>query len=156
MAHPPTETHHPRRVEHLGIWSAGALKFKAYSILAEGSAIGDDMVALAQSILLEDVVPRAQHEGESNDLGFVFVHPGALGLTISVHWWCQGSVLCQHNYRRVYGATAPLDTRDRPVIACVWELALINAEQEAWRATMMGPVPDPQAYLNRPAGLETV
>lgn len=156
MAPSPIEIHHPRHVEHLGIWRAGDLQVKAYGILADGCTIEDDMIALAQSILKKEVLPRAREEGQSNELGFVFVHPGALGLTISAHWWCQGSVLCQHNYRRVYGAAAPLDTRDRPVVACVWELALINAEQEAWRATMMGLQPDPQAYLDRRADLDTV
>lgn len=156
MAQPPTETHHPRHVEHLGIWRAGDLQVKAYGILADGRTIEGDMIPLAQSILEKEVLPRVREEGQSNELGFVFVHSGALGLTISAHWWCQGSVLCQHNYRQVYGAAAPLDTRDRPVVACVWELALINAEQEAWRATMMGLQPDPKAYLDRRADLDTV
>ena len=40
-----------------------------------------------------------------------------------------------------------MDTVTRPVVGCVWELALINAEQEAWRRTMMKPEPSPAAYL---------
>ncbi|QBF32943.1 hypothetical protein CFI11_17195 [Thalassococcus sp. S3] len=85
--------------------------------------------------------------GDSNDMGFVIIHPGDLGLSISAHWWAQGSVLCQHIYRRLHDAPLPMDTVSRPVIGCVWELALIQSEQRAWRTAMMRPDPDPEAYL---------
>ena len=49
-----------------------------------------------------------------------------------------------------------MDTASRPVIACVWELGLINAEQRAWRDTMMVPEPNIDAYLNARASLSDV
>ncbi|WP_210209364.1 MULTISPECIES: hypothetical protein [Ensifer] len=93
--------------------------------------------------------------GDSNGLGFVIVHPGSLGISISAHWWIQGSVLCQRNYRKLYTASEPMDAARRPAIACVWELALINAEQEAWRKTMMKDEPDPLAYMEERAAFGT-
>ena len=63
-------------------------------------------------------------------------------------------MLCQHIHRQFYGAEKPMDTVKRPVIACVWELAVINAEQEAWRKTMMTPDPDRNAYLNKRADFD--
>ena len=33
------------------------------------------------------------------------------------------------------------------VIVCVWELAVIDAEQKIWRETMMGDKSDLSAYL---------
>ncbi|WP_292562847.1 hypothetical protein [Mesorhizobium sp.] len=93
-------------------------------------------------------------EGDDNGMGFVIIHPGELGVSISVHWWIQGSVLCQHIYRKLYSAAEPMDTVKRPVVACVWELALINAEQEAWRKTMMKSEPSPSGYMDARAGFE--
>jgi hypothetical protein len=108
-------------------------------------------VALAQSFVRQDVLPRVEDEGDDNGMGFVIIHPGELGVSILAHWWIQGSVLCQHIYRKLYSAIDPMDTVKRPVIACVWELALINAEQEAWRKTMMKSQPSPSVYMDAQA-----
>jgi hypothetical protein len=105
------------------------------------------MLSDAQRFLTQDVMPMITAEGEGNGLGFVIVHPGDLGVSISAHWWIQGSMLCQHIHRQLYGAEKPMDTVKRPVIVCVWELVVINAEQEAWRETMMTTKPDRSAYL---------
>ncbi|WP_246765009.1 hypothetical protein [Ensifer sp. PDNC004] len=131
------EVYRPRDVSILGDWDIGGLKLKAYGLAAVGRHIDDAMVVLAQSFVRQDVISRVAAEGDSNRLGFVIIHAGSLGISISAHWWIQGSVLCQHNYRKLYSASEPTDAARRPVIACVWELALINAEQEAWRETMM-------------------
>ncbi|WP_137934847.1 hypothetical protein [Mesorhizobium comanense] len=148
------EIYHPRRVSNLGQWDIGGLKLKVYGLVAHGKRVDDLMQALAQSFVREDVLARVADEGHDNGMGFVIIHPGELGVSISAHWWIQGSVLCQHIYRKLYAAIEPMDTVKRPVIACVWELALINAEQEAWRKTMMKSAPSPSAYMHARADFE--
>jgi hypothetical protein len=142
------EIYHPRGVSNLGLWDVAGLKFKVYGLVADNKAIDQGMLILAQSFVQLDVLPRVADEGGDNGMGFVIIHPGELGISISAHWWIQGSVLCQHIYRRLYSATEPMDTVKRPVIASVWELALINVEQEAWRRTMMKSKPSPSVYLS--------
>lgn len=94
--------------------------------------------------------------GEDNGLGFVILHPGTAGLTVSAFWWAQGSVLCHRMYRRLWSEDRALDPTSRPVVGCVYELALIDAEHRVWRETMMGPRPDPEAYLATWAPLRSV
>ncbi|MCV0424570.1 MAG: hypothetical protein K5905_03780 [Roseibium sp.] len=142
-----TEIYRPRAVSDLGTWAIEPLHFKVYGLLATGKEVTDNMLHTAKQFVGEEVLQRVADMGESNDLGFVIIHPGDIGISIAVHWWAQGSVLCQHIYRKAYGDSAPMDTVSRPVIACVWELALINAEQEAWRSIMMCEAPDRAAYL---------
>lgn len=149
------EIYHPRAILDLGVQDAGNLQVKIYGLLAQGKEITDEMGDQAKGILRRDVLPRVAELGDNNGLGFVIIHPGELGISTSFHWWIQGSVLCQHIHRRLYGADDPMETLTRPVVACVWELALINAEQEAWRRTMMTPRPDPAAYLASRAAFET-
>ena len=146
------EVYHPRDVSNLGTWKIGGLKFKVYGLFAPEKVATEDMLTDAEDFVRRDVLPRVQEEGDDNGMGFVIVHPGDLGVSVSVHWWIQGSVLCQHIYRKLYAATEPMDTVKRPVIACVWELAVINAEQEAWRRTMMRHDPSPSAYMESRAG----
>lgn len=153
MTQGTTELYRPRSVSDLGFWDVAPLKLKIYGIAAEGKEVTETMITDARAFVSAEVPPLVAAEGEDNGLGFVIIHPGDLGISVAAHWWIQGSVLCQHIHRRLWGAEKPMDTDARPVIACVWELALINAEQEAWRRTMMTAAPDPSAYLSiRPAG----
>lgn len=150
------EIYKPRVVSDLGSWELGPLKFKVYGLLAGGKEVTDEMATHGQRFIQEDVLPAVAREGDSNNLGFVIIHPGDLGISTAVHWWIQGSVLCQQIHRQLYGAAAPMDTKTRPVVACVWELGLINAEQEIWRRTMMTETPSAAAYLEARAELEAV
>lgn len=143
----PIEIHQPRIVTDHGILESGALVFKVYGLSAPGKAVSQNMITTSEAFIADEVRERVESMGESNDLGFIIIHPGTIGLSISAHWWVQGSVLCQHIYRKHYADAKPLDTINRPVVACVWELALINAEQEAWRKTMMTDRPDRDDYL---------
>ena len=144
----PVEIYQPRAVMNCGTWEAGHLRFKVYGLLAPQKTVKPDLLSIAKQFLEQEVPERVSQMGESNNLGFIIIHPGETGLTISAYWWAQGSVLCQHNYRRQYAEEVPMDTLSRPAVACVWELALINAEQEAWRKTMMRAEPDEDGYLH--------
>ncbi len=140
----------------LGVWQIGHLRLKVYGITAEGQNLSDSIVSKAHAFAQRDLPPLVVAEGEDDGLGFVIIHPGELGVSILLHWWIQGSVLCQHIERTLWGADKPMDTAFRPVIACVWELGLINAEQRIWRDTMMVPEPDPETYLDTRASVTQV
>lgn len=144
---PPHEVYAPRIVTELGIWTEGTLRMKVYGLISDGQTITEDMRTTAQRVWAEDLPPQVAAMGDSNQLGFMIVHPGTLGVTISCHWWAQGSVLCQHLFRQLYGAEVPMDTASRPVIGCVYELEVLDAERAAWRRCMMGKAQDPEAYL---------
>ena len=135
----------PRPVTNLGIWDFDPLSLKVYGITAEGQTLNDEIVADAYAMTQRDLPALVATLGEDNGLGFVIIHPGETGVSVLKHWWIQGSVLCQHVERKLWGATKPLG--NRPVVACVWELGLINAEQVIWRETMMIDEPDADAYL---------
>ncbi len=143
----PQVLYHPRSVSDLGNWESQSLTIKAYGLTADGQALGSDAINTAKRFIDDDVTKRVAQMDDSNTLGFVIVHVGDLGTTIAAHWWVQGSVLCQHIFRQLHDDAAPMDTVTRPVIGCVWELALINAEQEAWRKHMMTPAPDRAGYI---------
>jgi hypothetical protein len=139
----------PRQVvPDLGIWEIGALQFKVYGIIAEGQALSEGMINDAYDFTRGEVPRLVKAEGRDNGLGFVIIHPGDLGISILAHWWIQGSILCQHIQRTSWGSDTPMNMSNRPVIACVWELGLINAERILWRNTMMTAAPDSDAYLS--------
>ena len=93
------------------------------------------------------VPPAAEREGGSEGLGFAILHEGLMGTWLLLHWWAHGDILCGRLLRAEPGGRdfAPQD--DRPLLACVWELAAIEHERAAWVRTMLRETPDPAAYL---------
>lgn len=140
----------------LDVWHIGDLRLKVYGITADGQELTDDLVSKAQAFAQRELPALVAAEGEDNGLGFVIIHPGELGVSVLLHWWIQGSVLCQHIERTLWGNDKPMDTASRPVIACVWELGLIDAERRIWRDVMMVPQPDADAYLNAQVSMSEV
>lgn len=155
-----TSTHyypyHPRELTNLGVWEVGSLQLKVYGILAEGQKITDALYDDARAFAQSELPDLVAVEGDDNGLGFVIIHPGDLGASILLHWWIQGSILCQHIKRTAWDASEPMDMASRPVIACVWELGVIDSEQRIWRETMMATDSDATAYLNTRAELTEV
>lgn len=147
----------PRQIiSDLDNWEIGSLKLKVYGIIAEGQELSAAIINDAYTFALDEVPSIVEKEGRDNGMGFVIIHPGDLGVSVLVHWWIQGSILCQHIRRTEWNSNTPMDMPDRPVIACVWELGLINAEQVLWRDTMMNSKPSSSKYLNaRPLITET-
>ncbi|ABD56549.1 hypothetical protein [Jannaschia sp. CCS1] len=143
----PVERYSPRRVTYLGLWEAGPLRMKAYGLEARGHNVSEDVIARARTLLDHDVTSAVRAMGDSNNVGFVIIHPGTLGVSISSYWWVQGSVLCHHMVRQLYSAPQPMETASRPVIGCVWELEIVAAEQAAFKRHMMGPDHDSDGYV---------
>ncbi|MEM7711246.1 MAG: hypothetical protein AAF264_10945 [Pseudomonadota bacterium] len=143
---------HPRALGRHGTWAIGDARLKVYTISAHGHVASGDLLDRARGTLTDDMAPLP----DGATLGFVIVHPGTEGTSILVHWWEQGSVLCHRLLRRLHGSGAPVDVQGRGVVGCVWELAVISAEQRAWRRTMMGATPSPDAYLAETLHAESV
>ncbi|MEM7733065.1 MAG: hypothetical protein AAF280_09815 [Pseudomonadota bacterium] len=146
----------PRPVSFLGVWSFPGLDLKAYGLSAEDRPVTDAMEETGRGFVRDDVLPSMKALGDSNGLGFAIIHPGTAGLSIPVHWWTQGSVLCQRFFRQLYGADVPLNMTERPSIGCVWELGIVTEETRIWRDTMMSDAPDKGAYLARPVDVTSV
>ncbi len=143
------EAYAPRAVSFLGVWSFPGLDLKAYGLSAEDRPVTDVMEKIGRGFVHGDVLSSVNALGDSNGLGFAIIHPGTEGLSIPVHWWTQGSVLCQQFFRQLHGADVPLNMTERPSIGCVWELGIIAEETRIWRDTMMSDAPDKGAYLAR-------
>ena len=146
---PPTYA--PRRLRVLPAWQIGALAVKVYHI-----GVSDPSKALVQSA--RDEAARmdqaAMTEGDAHGLGFVVIHEGEAGTWLLMDWWAHGDILCQ---RLSFGQNAqfePVD--DRPLAACVWELAVISHERDAWIRHMMSGSADPEGYLSDRLETETV
>lgn len=137
----------PRPVRPLGVREVGGWRLKAYGIAARADAPRPalvDAVWRAAAELLPDPGADGVH-----GLGFVVAHDARPACFALIDWWVRGYDLYQRYLR------APLDRPDRlavlttPTVGCVWELAVVQHERDAWiRHVLRRPAePDVDAYL---------
>ena len=134
-----------RAVTPLPLWQAGPLWLKPYAVCATGRQADAARLADAQAHLATVLPPVVAAEGDADGTGFAILHFGEDADWLLGDWWVRGDSLAQRLWRGDgdgFTALAP-----RPLLACVWELAIIQHERAAFIAAMMGPAPDADAYL---------
>ncbi|MGB3407548.1 MAG: hypothetical protein WBA67_08640 [Jannaschia sp.] len=97
---------------------------------------------------VSDILPDAMAtEGGSEGAAFCVLHRGDHGIWLLMDWWAHGDILCQRLARASLGDTLFEPVTDRPLLACVWELEVIEAERRAFIAHMMRAAPDRAGWL---------
>lgn len=139
--------YHPRAVSPLPLWTAGPVQIKPYVICAPGRVPDPVRISTAKACLSAALPPEIAVEGGADGLGFAILHLGEHADWLLADWWVSGDSLAQRLWRADRGGAGFTGMAPRPLVACVWELAVICAERSAWVRAMMGPVPDPAAYL---------
>jgi hypothetical protein len=141
------DTHYaPRAIRFLELLACPDWRLKVYTIayaVPPDAALVGTARALAQSVLPPVVA------GEPPGVGFLTIHAGRDAHVVLVSWWSNSNELRQCSWR------APLHRPDRfeqvtsaGFIGCVWDLALIAFEREAWvRTVLAASEPDLDAYL---------
>jgi hypothetical protein len=85
------------------------------------------------------VLSESPQDGD-HPLGFLILHYGAEGDYLLVSQWYDANML-KHWVRGVdveaEGSTAPTVLAQPDLIACVWELEVINFERDAWVNTVL-------------------
>ncbi|MEL7217942.1 MAG: hypothetical protein AAGK01_05875 [Pseudomonadota bacterium] len=76
----------PRHLASLRGQQFSALRGMLYALTTDGQALTDDTRVVTARFISDDVNPCAEASFESNGLGFVIIHPGTAGLSISAHW----------------------------------------------------------------------
>jgi len=138
----------PRRIAYLDLWAVEDVRLKAYGITLDGdSALDPELVVAARDGVAATVPAAAAAEGEDTGLGFVVVHVGTEGVWLLMHWWAHDDICCQRLGHAKAGSTQFRSVSDRPLMACVWELVVIDHERRSWVRHMLSDEADPNAYL---------
>ncbi|GAA1407921.1 MULTISPECIES: hypothetical protein [Oerskovia] len=143
----------PRLVRALPPVEAGGRLLKVYVMFAEPDSFSRDPDPEWLREQVTSVLDTPPGEGD-HPLGFLILHHGKEGTYLLLSQWFDADML-KHWVRGTSGAEeggesfAPLAQRE--LIACVWELAIIAFERNAWVNTVLaqGRVDDSSvtAYL---------
>lgn len=80
--------------------------------------------------------------------GFAILHQGEEGLWLLLHWWLEGGIATHILWRSDLDGNPEFVPAEPLLMACVWELGIIDFERRAWMETAMSgkPISD---YLMR-------
>jgi len=123
-----------RPVSFLELWEYDGWRMKMYGIAHGRTRPENDLVDRARELAAGVLGGVSDHYG----VGFIGVHQGKTGNFIFVDWWAQENEL----HHRVFISTSasPYDFVDATATgptACVWDLAVIHHERDAWVETVM-------------------
>jgi hypothetical protein len=140
--------YHRRPVRFLELWTHGDWRLKLYGIAHGRDRPDAALVQRARELAPGVLDAAADHYG----VGFIGVHQGKTAHFIFVDWWARENELNHHVF--ISSIDDPLvfeDATATGVMACVWDLALIGFERDAWVEAILKPggKPDFNAYLGR-------
>lgn len=145
------EPYAPRPVRPLGVFEHDGWRLKVYGIAYQGQRPSQSLVSAAERIAAETLPFPSEIEGRYG-CGFLGVHEGRGHDFIFVDWWEDENELHHHVFIAPTGEPDQLrDATATGVSACVWDLAVICFERQAWLETVLtNPAgPDLEAYMGR-------
>ncbi|MFO6465524.1 hypothetical protein ACK8OR_14100 [Jannaschia sp. KMU-145] len=141
------EVFRPRTRARLADGEVWGVTVKMHWIDAAGQdAPPADLLADAWRVVADTLPDAMATEGGAEGAAFCILHRGEQGIWLLMDWWAHADILCQRLARADVGATLFESVDDRPLLACVWELEVIEAERLAWIEHMMRPTPNLAAW----------
>lgn len=136
------ETYEARLIQSHDCVDLGGIRFKPYSIAAEGreDIAMRRVLGYAAEALAASSIPTLSHRG----LGYIIYHAGTGGNWLLVRPWLDGGI--------VSGLLGRIDGDcymevTAPLIECVWEEIPAHHERGAWVRHMMTDAEDREGYL---------
>jgi hypothetical protein len=144
------ESYRARPIRFLELGSCGGWRMKIYGLAYRGDVPRPGLVAAAKVVARRRLPRPARAEGRYG-VGFMGVHEGRGSNLVFVDWWANENELFHHVF------TSSTDAPERfeyvtptGLAACVWDLAVIDFERQAWLETVLAaPTPDIDRYLER-------
>lgn len=151
------EPYLPRRIAHLDTWHTAGHAIKTYGIHRDPNRaapiLSDEDMAVVRATV-QNMLTEHASDDRSHGLGFCIVHIGEEAVWLLLDWWIAGGIVCQRMLSAPLAQPTQFAPVSTPALACVWELAVIAHERDAWVRHMLTARPDAPAYLNDvlPAG----
>ena len=140
-----TDLYSPRAAWFEGMAACGSAQIKLSLISAKAETVSEDKITAAKQ-----QIAAVSNFGSLPllDAGFAILHEGEEGLWLLLHQWVEGGICTHHLWRSDLTGTAQFTPAAPRLMACVWELGIIDFERRAWMETAMAGLPVAD-YLTR-------
>lgn len=134
----------PRQFRSQPLWHVADFDLKVYTIdtgTPPAAELLDAARLCAEAALKSHAAARPHYR-----LGYCVLHAGTEANWLLVDWWCEGGIVCQRLYAAPAG-TLEFSAAAPGLLACVWELVVIQHERNAWVRHMLTEQADRAAWL---------
>ena len=156
------ESYRSRPVRFLGVADLTGWRVKTYGISAAAERPPEALTEAAKR-LARDRLPHppawsppvgddAEIRKDRYGVAIMIVHEAREGCFVLVSWWVGENMLEHHAWFASDGPPFAFESlADTGIAACVWELAVLAFERDAWVETVLArpDEPDLEAYLDR-------
>ena len=145
------EPYAPRPIRSLGQWAEVGMRLKVHGIAYRLEQPRAEVIEMAHDLVrreLPQLIAGQNHYG----VGFVGIHDGRGALFVFIDFWADENELHHHVYVAPKDQPAQLEYKTPSgLIACVWDLAVIGFERQAWIDCVLANPhgPDLEGYLAR-------
>jgi hypothetical protein len=143
------EVYAQRFAQFLGSTNLSGWRLKRYSLNVTDAPVALGFLTSALEIA-SAALPLPPVTDDRYGVGILIAHQGHEGRYVLVQWWSYGSILCQNIFMSPPSGDAPfrpMGEFDEAATLCVWELAIVGQERQAWITHMMQPAANYDAYL---------
>lgn len=140
-----------RPVRFLEVYIHNGWYIKIYSISVRSEHVQTQVVESAKLRLTEWLQKSDQHPLENYKIATLILHEGKEGCFAIINWWVDESMLQHHVYLMDYARPSHFELyADKDIITCVWEMAVLWHERNAWIENILkkNKNPDFEGYLN--------
>jgi hypothetical protein len=142
------ERYAARSIRFIELWRCEDWRIKLYGITYRGS-IPDATLIEAAKDLVSGCLPQPAVTDHRYGVGFMGVHQGRGSNLVFLDWWANENELFHHACTSPSGEPGAFEyVTPTGLAACVWDLAVIAFERQAWINTVLSaPAPDVEHYL---------
>jgi hypothetical protein len=141
-----------RKIAFLELHSIDDWTFKIYSICKEESAFDSSIFENVKGQISNWIELNFNVELPTQKIGFVIIHQAREGVFVILNWWVDQVMLQSHVYFSDFQEPYLFKPyKYSNVIACIWELEIMNYEKNAWVESVLKQVGENSisCYLNQ-------
>jgi hypothetical protein len=122
-----------RPVRFLGIIEQDNWRLKLYSISVKSETVNPATIEAAKQQIPGWLNNAEIHAFDNYQIGTLILHEGKEGCFAIINWWVNENMLQQFVYFATYGNLSEFRLySDKGVFTCVWEMAVLWFERNAW------------------------
>lgn len=144
------EKYKPRTIRFNEIVNVQEWKVKVYTISMAGELKHPAIYKNAIDKLPEWLEMNNSFDSRNEKIAFLILHSGAEGIFSLINWWVGKNMLNTHTF--ITYPQAPEQFKKISgdgLVACVWEMEIINHERVSWMKNVLKQAPNPnyKSYL---------
>lgn len=147
------QSYRKRPIRFLELWKPNGWQIKVYGISALTSDSAPNLVD--PGLLAHGKATAAASafgkppQSDAHGFGFLILHQGLLANWLLLDWWVNEIWLYHQLYRSPFERPSEFSRVDSDLIACIWELRVVEFERAAWISAMLESREgsEPERYL---------